>query len=86
MKIVHDISPDAVCARIDSLFEGKSVAKALTPIRQMHESRPPEGAALTIRSGAQLGYAMAGTFKLGMDLDGARQRAGLSISFAKPGT
>ena len=47
---------------------------------QTHQSRQPIRVVGYIRSGLSARYPMAGTFNLGMDLDGQRQLAGLSIS------
>ncbi|KKL72775.1 hypothetical protein LCGC14_2081520 [marine sediment metagenome] len=51
------------------------------PSTQTHQSRQPrKGVVGYIESGLSLLYAMAGAFFSGMDLDGQRQLAGLSIS------
>ena len=47
---------------------------------QTHESRQPIRVVGNIRSAMSWLYAMAGAFFSGMDLDGQRQLAGLSIS------
>ena len=46
---------------------------------QTHQTRQPSRAAVSIESGLSRAYAMAGLSNSGMDLDGQRQLAGLSI-------